>query len=137
MPKPKKQKSPKKPKKAPAKTQKKGKGMHQTVKVSVRVREGAGGGGAAPIVYATYAPTPPAQPTQFTFDDGMPPAPVKRGPPHHRSSGVGADASQPYTSSAGTQVDPPRLGLLPPYTSSDTHVRPRIKIILPRKTPIV
>jgi hypothetical protein len=51
--------------------------MHQTVKVSVRVREGAGGGGAAPIVYATYAPTPPALPMQFTFDDGMPPVRVR------------------------------------------------------------
>ena len=78
MPKPKKQKSPKKPKKEPSK---KGKGkswLRHTVKVSVRVREGAGGGGAPPIVYATHAPTPPAQPTQFLFDDGMPPAPVKR-----------------------------------------------------------
>ena len=70
-------KNPKKPKKAAPKKKSKGSsGMRQTVKVSVRVREGAGGGRTAPIVYATYAPTPPAQPTQFLFDDGMPPAPV-------------------------------------------------------------
>ncbi len=66
--------------KAPKARPKKSKGssgMRQTVKVSVRVREGAGGGSVALIVYTTYAPTPPAQPTQILFDDGMPPAPVK------------------------------------------------------------
>ncbi len=102
MPKPKKQKSPKKWKKAPVKKGKRSSGMRQTVKVSVRVREGAEGGGAPPIVYATYAPTPPAQPTQFLFDAGMPPAPVKREPADHRSTGVGTD--QPSTSSTGTRV---------------------------------
>ncbi len=111
MPKPKKQKIPKKSKKAPAKKGKRSPGMRQTVKVSVRVREGAEEGGAPPIVYAMYAPTPPAQPTQFLFDDGMPPAPVKRGPAHHRSTGVGADAS---TSSTGTHVDPFALRSYPP-----------------------
>jgi len=101
--------------------------MRQTVKVSVRVREGAGGGGAPPIVYATYASTPPAQPTQFLFDDGMPPAPVKRGLANHRSTGVGADATQPPTSSTGTQVK--IRGLLTGPT--ETQVRSRIKIIPP------
>ena len=85
---------------APRKS-KRSSGMRQTVKVSVRVREGAGGGGAAPIVYATYTPTPPAQPTQFLFDDGMPPVPVKRAPAHHRFTGVYAD--QPSTYSTGSQ----------------------------------
>ncbi len=75
--------------------------MRQTVKVSVRVREGAGGGGTAPIVYATYAPTPPAQPTQFLFVDGMPSAQVKRGHKLHMSTGVGTCKSP--TSSTGTQ----------------------------------
>ena len=97
--------------------------MRQTVKVSVQVREGAGGGGSAPIVSATYAPTPPAQPTQFAFDDGMPPAPVKGGPAHHRSSGVGTDVTQPSTSSTGAQVkikdiqsgyDKLRIKIIPP-----------------------
>jgi hypothetical protein len=71
-------KNPKKPKKAALKKKsKESSGMRQTVKISVRVRESADGGSATPIVYATYAPTPPSQPTQFLFDDGMPSAPVK------------------------------------------------------------
>ncbi len=134
MLKPRKQKCPKKPKMAPAKKGKGSPGMRQTVKVSVRVWEGAGGGGAPPIVYATYAPTPrPAQPTQFIVDDGMPPAPVKRGPAHHRSTGVGADATQPSTTSTGTQVK--IRDLLTGH--AETQVRLRIKIIHPRGAPIV
>ena len=133
MPKPKKQKCPKKPKKEPAKKGKGSPGMRQTVKVSVRVREGAGGGGAAPIVYATYDPTPPVQPTQFLFADGMPPAPVKRAPAHHRSTGVVTDVTQPSTSSTGTQAKIRDLLTGP----TETQVRPRIKILLPRQAPIV
>ena len=135
MPKPKKQKTPKKPKKAPAKKGKGSSGMRQTVKVTVRMREGAGGGGVPPIVYATYAPTPPAQLTQFLFDDGMPPAPVKQAPPHHMSTGVGADASTgTHVSIRDTLTGHERVQ---PSNSSDNQVRPRIKIIPHRKTPHV
>ncbi len=116
-------KNPKKPKKAaPKKKSKESSEMRQTVKVSVRLREGAGGGHAAPTVYATYAPTPPAQPTQSLFDDGMPPATVKRPPAHHRSTGVGAD--KPSTSS------PVR-----PTYDLDRYLRPKSVLQLERIQP--
>jgi hypothetical protein len=94
MPPRKKSKAPKS-KKAKAK-----KTISQVQKVSVRVGGGGGGGGSmpAPIVYATYAPPPPTQPTQFVFDNGSPPAPVKREPAPHSSSLTGVSVSQKYPS---------------------------------------
>ena len=88
-------------KKSKAKAPKKGKGrktISQTQKVSVRVGGGGGGGGSMPaaIVYATYASPPPTQPTQFVFDNGSPPAPVKQSPTLHILSGV--TVSQKYPS---------------------------------------
>ena len=68
-------------KKAKAKAPKKSKArktVSHVQQVSVRVGGGGGGNIPAPIVYATYAPPPPTQPTQFVFDNGMPPGPVKR-----------------------------------------------------------
>ncbi len=80
------------PKKAKAKAKTTTK-MSQVQKVNVRV-----GGGwimPTPIVYATYAPTPPAQPTQFVFDNGLPPAPVKREPAPHSVTGVSVSRKTP------------------------------------------
>ena len=76
---------PKKSKKAmPKKIKAKGSSvrMSHVQKTRVNVRVGRRGGGVmtAPIVYATYAPSPPAQQTQFIFDNGLPPAPVKAAP---------------------------------------------------------
>ena len=67
--------------------------MSQVQKVNVRV--GGGGGMPAPIVYATYAPAPPTQPTQFVFDNGLPPAPVKREPAPHSMTGVSVSHKTP------------------------------------------
>jgi hypothetical protein len=89
MPPTKKTKKAAKPKKGKGKTKTK---MSQVQKTHVHVRVGAGGGGgggmSAPIVYATYAPPPPANPTQFIFDNGLPPAPVKAAPVSLSSGGV-------------------------------------------------
>ncbi len=49
----------------------------------------------APIVYATYAPAPPTQPTQFVFDNGLPPAPAKREPAPHSVTGVSVSHKTP------------------------------------------
>ena len=67
--------------------------MSQVQKVNVRV--GGGGGMPAPIVYATYAPAPSTQPTQFIFDNGLPPAPVKREPAPHSMTGVSVSHKTP------------------------------------------
>ena len=93
--------SPKKKSKAKAPKPKKGKGnktISQGQKVSVRVGGGGGGSMPAPIVYATYASPPPTQSTQFVFDNGSPPAPVKREPAPHSSSLTGVTVSQKYPS---------------------------------------
>ena len=52
----------------------------------------------APVVYATCAPPPPTQPTQFVFDNGSLPAPVKREPTPHSSPLTGVAVSQIYPS---------------------------------------
>jgi len=90
-------------KKSRASKSKKGKGrkiFSKVQKVSVRAGGGGGGGGSmpAPIGYATYAPPPPTQPTQFVFDNGSPPAPVKREPAPQSSSLTGVTVSQKYPS---------------------------------------
>jgi hypothetical protein len=91
MPPKKKTKAPRPQKaKARAKTTTK---ISQVQKVNVRV--GGGGGMPATIVYATYAPAPPTQPTQFVFDNGLPPAPVKREPAPHSMTGVSVSHKTP------------------------------------------
>ena len=82
---PKKTKKATKPRKGKAKAKTTTK-ISQVQKVNVRV--GGGGGMLAPNVYATYAPAPPTQPTQFVFNNGLPPAPVKREPAPHSVTGV-------------------------------------------------
>ena len=83
---------PKKSKKGKAKKATKSKSTRvsqvQKTRVNVRVGGGLGGVMPAPIVYATYAPPPPANPTQFIFDNGLPPAPVKAAPVPLSSGGV-------------------------------------------------
>ena len=85
---PKKTKKATKPKNGKGKTTR----MSQVQKTHVNVRVGTGGGRgggvSAPIVYATFAPASPAQPTLFVFDNGLPPAPVMRGPTEHILTGV-------------------------------------------------
>jgi hypothetical protein len=48
-----------------------------------------------PIVYVTYAPPPPTQPTQFVFDNGMPSGPVKHSPDPHSLTGVSVTHKYP------------------------------------------
>jgi hypothetical protein len=85
---PKKTKKATKPKKGKGKTTKMS--QVQTTRVNVRVGMGGGGSGvmSAPIVYATYAPPPPTQPSQIVFDNGLPPTPDKQKPRNHSSTGV-------------------------------------------------
>ncbi len=92
MPSKKKTKAPR-PKKAKSKAKTPTK-MSQVQKVNVR-GGGGRGGMPTPIVYATYAPVPPTQPTQFVFDNGLPPAPVKREPAPHSVTGVSVGHKTP------------------------------------------
>ena len=70
MPPPRKKATAKAPKKSKAR-----KTVSHVLKVSVRVGGGGCGSMPAPILYETYAHPPPTQPTQFVFDNGMPPGP--------------------------------------------------------------
>ena len=87
---------PKKTKKSKkAKGKSKGKRMSQIQNTKVSVRVGGSGAVPAPIVYATYAPPPPTQPTQFIYAEGLPPTPIKQEPQRFTGHGVPDKRKQP------------------------------------------
>jgi hypothetical protein len=102
---PKKTKKATKPKNAKGKTKSKISQVQKT-HVNVRVETGGGGGVSAPIVYATYAPPPPTQPTQFIFDNGLPPTPVKQDPRKHSSTGVSHTPKYPVRPQSHSGMSP-------------------------------